>query len=234
MKKTFYLCRDTMRRICYIVCISILVTLTVSGQKRITGTVTDAGGEPVIGANVVEKGTTNGITTDAEGKFVLTIGNNNLLLISYIGYVSQELDISRFDISKPILVQLLEDIRTLEDVVVVGYGSIRRNDVTGSVVSVGEHTLQTTPAANFSQALIGRAAGVDVAQSSGYAPGSVATIRIRGNRSISASNDPLYVIDGMTFTGGTLNDINVADIASIEILKDASATAIYGSRAANG
>lgn len=231
MKNFLHFNQNTWKQMICFICILICSTHVMFAQNRaVSGLVTDATGDPIVGANIVEKGTTNGTSTNANGVFTITVSENATLQISYIGYLKQEIAVVE---KSQVNVILVEDSELLEEVVVVGYGSIRKKDVTGSVVSVGKSTLQATPTANFSQALIGRAAGVDITQG-GYAPGSVGTIRIRGNRSITASNEPLYVIDGMPFNGGTLNDINVGDIESIEILKDASATAIYGSRAANG
>ena len=199
-------------------------------QKTVKGKIIDNTGDPIVGVTVVVVGTNRGVISDIDGNYSIEAAPADKLTFSFLGMRTQEIIVGNQGI---IDITLDEDMHELDEVVVVGYGSIRKKDVTGSVVSVGENTLRATPAANFSQALIGRAAGVDITQG-GYAPGSVGTIRIRGNRSITASNEPLYVIDGMPFNGGTLNDINVGDIESIEILKDASATAIYGSRAANG
>jgi TonB-linked SusC/RagA family outer membrane protein len=196
-------------------------------SRTISGTVTDETGEPVIGANVVQKGTTNGIITDLDGKFSLSITGNPVLLISYVGYLSQEISTAgktSFDI------RLVEDTRNLDEVVVVGYGTVRKSDLTGAVAKVSTEDLLQLSTTDIGQALAGRVAGVDIISDSGQ-PGSGVKIRIRGYGSINNS-DPLYVVDG--FAVSDINNISPQDIESMEILKDASATAIYGSRGANG
>jgi TonB-dependent SusC/RagA subfamily outer membrane receptor len=186
-------------------------------------------GESVIGANVTEKGTTNGMITDLDGNFSLTVQKNATLVISYIGYVTQEIAIKG---NTNLNIILKEDSKALEEVVVIGYGTARKSDVTGSIASVGGDKLQEMPSTNITYALQNRVAGVDMAQTSSQ-PGATMQIRIRGTRSLTASNDPLVVLDGIPFMGN-LSDINPGDIKSMDILKDASSTAIYGSRGANG
>ena len=186
-------------------------------------------GESVIGANVTEKGTTNGMITDLDGNFSLTVQKNATLVISYIGYVTQEIAIKG---NTNLNIILKEDSKALEEVVVIGYGTARKSDVTGSIASVGGDKLQEMPSTNITYALQNRVAGVDMTQTSSQ-PGATMQIRIRGTRSLTASNDPLVVLDGIPFMGN-LSDINPGDIKSMDILKDASSTAIYGSRAANG
>lgn len=200
-------------------------------KTRITGTVVDRNGEPVIGANVVEKSVTvNGTITDADGKFSLNISPGTTLVVSYIGYVTQEVTV---DNRTALIITMAEDTKALEEVVVVGYGTQKKSDLTGAISSIKADDIRERPAANIVDKMQGKAAGVDIAMSSG-APGAVPTIRIRGRRSFSASNDPLYVVDGIPFQQGSLNDLNPNEIESIEILKDAASSAIYGSRAANG
>ncbi len=200
----------------------------VSTQRRITGTIIDEYNEPVIGANIIEKGTTNGTVTDIDGNFTLNVENNAVLLISYIGYLSQEINTTGRNMFNIILV---EDLRTLEEVVVIGYGSVKRRDVTTAVSSISTESLDERPIVSAGQAIQGKAAGVNVYQPSGT-PGGEMVIRVRGTTSFNGSNDPLYVVDGVPVDN--MNFLSPTDIADIQILKDASSAAIYGSRAANG
>lgn len=167
--------------------------------------------------------------TDLDGNFSLTVQKNATLVISYIGYVTQEIAIKG---NTNLNITLKEDSKALEEVVVIGYGTARKSDVTGSIASVGGDKLQEMPSTNITYALQNRVAGVDMTQTSSQ-PGATMQIRIRGTRSLTASNDPLVVLDGIPFMGN-LSDINPGDIKSMDILKDASSTAIYGSRGANG
>ena len=202
---------------------------SIAQNIMVKGIVKDNFGEPVIGANVTEKGTTNGMITDLDGNFSLTVEKNATLVISYIGYVTQEIAIKG---NTNLNITLKEDSKALEEVVVIGYGTARKSDVTGSIASVGGDKLQEMPSTNITYALQNRVAGVDMTQTSSQ-PGATMQIRIRGTRSLTASNDPLVVLDGIPFMGN-LSDINPGDIKSMDILKDASSTAIYGSRGANG
>ena len=200
----------------------------VQQSKKVTGYVGDSQG-PLIGATVQVKGTSNGAVTDLDGRFELDAPQGATLVVSYVGYVSQEVVVgagSNFSII------LEEEGNNLNEVVVIGYGTQRREAVTGSVANIGGEKLNQVAATNAAQALQGRVAGVLMTQTSTQ-PGAEMQIRIRGQRSLSASNDPLIVLDGIPFMG-VLSDINPADIKSMDILKDASATAIYGSRGANG
>lgn len=208
---------------------SLIPLWSIAQNITVKGVVKDNFGESIIGANVTEKGTTNGMITDLDGNFSLTVQKNATLVISYIGYVTQEIAVkgnTQFNII------LKEDSKALEEVVVIGYGTARKSDVTGSIASVGGDKLREMPATNITYALQNRIAGVDMAQTSSQ-PGATMQIRIRGTRSLTASNDPLVVLDGIPFMGN-LSDINPGDIKSMDILKDASSTAIYGSRGANG
>ena len=199
---------------------------SVQQTRQATGHVVDSQG-PLIGATVMEKGTNNGTVTDFDGNFVLNVKPGATLIISYVGYESQEVKAG-----DNIRVNLKEDGHVVNEVVVIGYGTQRREAVTGSVANIGGEKLNQVAATNAAQALQGRVAGVLMTQTSSK-PGAEMQIRIRGQRSLTASNDPLIVLDGIPFMG-QLSDINPADIKSMDILKDASATAIYGSRGANG
>ncbi len=199
---------------------------SVQQTQQATGHVEDSQG-PLIGATVMEKGTNNGTVTDFDGNFTLNVKPGATLVISYVGYESQEVKAGT-----NVHVNLKEDGHVVNEVVVIGYGTQRREAVTGSVANIGGEKLNQIAATNAAQALQGRVAGVLMTQTS-TKPGDEMQIRIRGQRSLSASNDPLIVLDGIPFMG-QLSDINPADIKSMDILKDASATAIYGSRGANG
>jgi TonB-linked SusC/RagA family outer membrane protein len=215
--------------------------LTILAQIiTVQGTVFDAGGESIIGASVVEAGTTSGVITDIDGNFSIRVSPQSEIIISFIGYVSQTISVSgrtRID------VVLEEDNQLLDELVVVGYGTMRRSDLTGAVTSVSADAISRSVPTTIDQVLQGRAAGVQVQQNSGM-PGASTSIRIRGINSLNSSNEPIYVIDGVIIDGGgtsqnstntsALANINPADIVSMDILKDASATAIYGARAANG
>lgn len=203
---------------------------SVQQQRQASGVVKDAMGEPVIGATVLEKGTTNGTITDIDGKFSLNVKAGAVIEISYIGYVTQTLTAG-----PNMNVTLEEDSETLDEVVVVGYGVQKKSDVTGSVTSVPKERLDRLPVTNVLQAVQGATAGVTITQSSSI-PGDAPSALVRGQNSIKASSGPYIVVDGVPInkTGGSLNDIAPSDIESMEILKDASATAIYGTNGANG
>ncbi len=209
----------------------LMTTVTGFAQnKTISGIVVDKAGEAVIGASVLVKGTSNGTITDFDGKFTLSnVPEKGIITITYIGYKEQNLPIAG---KVTLKVTMVEDTETLDEVVVVGYGTQKKTDLTGSVMSVKSEDITSVTANNPVQALQGRVTGVSVVTDS--RPGKSPTLRIRGNGSISAGNDPLYVVDGFPLMNGSLNEINANDIASMEVLKDASATAIYGSRGSNG
>ena len=197
--------------------------------QTISGNVKDATGEDVIGATVMEAGTSNGTVTDFEGNFTLKLtGNKNQINISYVGMKTQTIDVAG---KSNVNVVLQDDNTTLEDVVVIGYGSVRKKDLTGSVATVNSETLQAVPVANASEALTGKMVGVQVTTTEG-SPDAEVKIRVRGGGSITQSNDPLYIVDGFPVDG--ISDIPANDIEDITVLKDASSTAIYGSRGANG
>lgn len=207
----------------------VITPINKNNVKKIEGNVKDHSGAPVIGATVMVKGTTTGTITDFDGNFSIDAEEGALLEFSYIGYQSQQLKAKSGSLMS---VVLSEDTELLDEVVVVGYGVQKKSDLTGSVGSVKAKDIQKMPVASVDQALQGRVSGVQITTANG-APGASTTIRIRGGNSINAGNEPLYVIDGI-IGGGDLSTINPQDIASIEILKDASSTAIYGSRGANG
>ncbi len=223
----------------------------VQQTKKITGTVSDAQG-PIIGASVVVKGTSNGVATDFDGNFTLNVSQGQTIVISYIGYLTKEFKVdgrNQYDIL------LEEDKKMLDEVVVVGYGTMKKSDISGASVSLGESAVKGSIITSLDQSLQGRAAGVTAVSTSG-APGSSSSIRVRGTATINANAEPLYVIDGVPIQSGgksgadyglgdalgngavstisPLSTIDPADIVSMEILKDASATAIYGAQGANG
>ncbi len=230
MKKTF----NTLRAI--LVAFFVLAGMTAYAQTTVSGVVTDAAnGEPIIGASVLEVGTTNGTITDFDGNFTLNVKSGAKLAISYMGYKTQELD------AQPSMnVRLSEDSELLEEVVVVGYGVVRKNDATGSVTAIKPDEMNKGLQTNAQEMISGKIAGVAVT-SDGGTPGGGSTIRIRGGSSLNASNSPLIVIDGLAMdnngipgAANPLSMVNPSDIETFTVLKDASATAIYGSRASNG
>lgn len=191
-----------------------LFQLNVWAQvKQISGTVSDEKGEPLIGVNVSVKGGTNGAITDLEGKFSLNVEGKDVVVFSYIGYITQEI---RADDPKIVKVALIEDSETLDEVVVVGYGVMKKSDVTGSISSLKSKDLTSVPTSNVLEAMQGKIAGLDMTKSDGEA-GSALNFTLRGNRSLNASNAPLIMVDGVAY-GSTL-DINPSDIESIEVLK---------------
>lgn len=196
-------------------------------QITVSGKVTDSNQEPIIGASVLEKGTSNGMITNMDGNFSLKAAPNATLIISYIGYQTVEIKAT----TKPLSIELKDDSELLDEVVVIGYGIMQKKDVTTSVTSVSTKELNERPIISTGAALQGKAAGVQITQPNGL-PGQEMVIRVRGNSSISASNDPLYVVDGVPMTD--IGYLSPNDIESMQILKDASSAAIYGSRAANG
>lgn len=204
-------------------------------QMTVKGLVKDTTGEPIIGANVVVKGTTNGTITDFDGNFQLNANKGDIIVISFIGYQSQEVP------AAPSLnILLKDDSQMLQDVVVIGYGTVKKNDAIGSVTAIKAEEKNKGLTVSPQDMIAGKVAGVNVATSTGQ-PGGGSAIRIRGGSSLTASNDPLIVIDGVVMSSGSveglsnpLSSVNPTDIESFTVLKDASATAIYGSRASNG
>lgn len=221
--------RPSKRRVSLMVTLLTFCSFLAWAQQTVTGTVSDAEG-PIIGASVVVKGTSNGVVTDFDGNFTIEVNPEDVITVSYIGYTPSEItvgDQTQFNL-------VLETDNELDEVVVIGYGTQRKSDLTGSVSSISAEEMTQVPSSRVDQVLQGRASGVQVTQVSG-APGAGTVIRVRGGNSITGSNEPLWVIDGIVVgTNFNLNNINANDIKSIEILKDASSIAIYGSRGANG
>lgn len=236
-------------KLSFLLAIAVTALFYASGfaqNKVVKGTITDGTGLPVPGVNVLIKGTQNGVSTDMDGSYSISVSPGTVLVYSFIGFKKQEITIAGSNVYN---VVLQEDDNSLEEVVVVGYGVKKKKDLTGSIVSVGADEIASRPVVNAVQAMQGKAAGVDV--TTNERPGTVGTVTIRGARSISASNAPLYVVDGIPLNSRLITDattgkisvdpnsggidfLNPTDIESIDVLKDASATAIYGSRGANG
>ncbi|HEY4150872.1 MAG TPA: TonB-dependent receptor [Chitinophagaceae bacterium] len=210
---------------------------TLQAQTKtvvIKGHITGQNGEPLSGVSVTVKGTTEkGTTTTAEGAFQVTALAGSILQLSYVGYISKEIKAGSNG-DNNLNVQLLANKNELDQIIVIGYGTRKKSDVTGAITSISEQAIQDVPSANLTQALQGQGAGIDIQKSGGNSkPGQSPNILIRGTRSVKAGNSPLFVIDGIPFSGN-IDDINQDDVASVEVLKDASSTAIYGSRGANG
>jgi TonB-linked SusC/RagA family outer membrane protein len=212
----------------------VLILTMVTGQlwaqtRQISGKITDSNGEGIPGVSVALKGTTDGTITDIDGMFTISANPNSVLIVSYLGSKTQEIEVgsrATFDLV------MEDDAAALSEVVVVGYGTQKKSQLTGAITSISSKQITEMPLTNVAQALQGRAAGVDIS-SSGSKPGSTPRVLIRGRRSFRASNDPLYVVDGIPLSAG-YEDMNPSDIQSMEVLKDATATAIYGARGANG
>ena len=205
--------------------LSMLCLVALAQGRQVTGTIIDSTGDPVIGANVLEVGTTNGVITDIDGNFRLMVQPNAKLQISFIGYITQVITVGN---QNNIKVTLKDDAQALDEVVVVGYGSMKKNDVTGSLSSVSADKLAARGALRIEDALQGSVPGVNITQSNSRANGSF-NIQIRGQASINNTSGPLYVVDGMVVS--SIDFLNPEDIERIDVLKDASSTAIYGSRA---
>ena len=211
-------------------CLVAVISLSVSAQNvTVTGTVTDKTGETVIGASVVQKGnTSNGTITDIDGNFSLSVPANSTLVFSYVGMTSQEIPLKG---KTKVEVVMEDDAQALEEVVVIGYGSVKRKDLTGSVATVNSEVLAAVPVASATEALQGKMAGVQITTTEG-SPDAEMKIRVRGGGSITGDNTPLFIVDG--FPVESISDIPASDIEDMTVLKDASSTAIYGSRGANG
>ena len=197
-------------------------------KKMISGRIVDSAGEPIIGANLVEKGTANGSITDVDGNFSIQVSDKAVLVVSYIGYLSQEIKIKD---QRPIRVVLIEDTQALEEVVVIGYGTAKRRDLTGAIASVKAEKMEAEAPRDITDLMRGTAAGLNVGMSTS-AKGDL-TPQVRGVNTLTAGSSPTIVVDGVIYYG-SLSDINTNDVASIDVLKDASSAAVYGSQAANG
>ena len=209
--------------------ISVVGATQVYGQqsRSISGVVKNSQGETIIGANIVEKGTNNGTITNVDGLFTLRVSPNAVLKVSYMGYIEQE--VSTRNKSK-LEITMVEDARLIDEVVVLGYGSVKKRDLTGAVTSVKSAEVLAAPTSNVMEALQGKIPGMDITKTSGQVGGEV-SILLRGSRSIYGNNEPLFIIDGIP---GSYSQVNPSDIESVDVLKDASSTAIYGSAGANG
>lgn len=212
------------------------VVLNVSNQQlqqiSITGTITDNNGQPLLGANIVEKGTANGTQSDIDGNFsIIVSGSEAILVVSYIGYLTQEINT---DNQNQINIQLIIDTANLDEIILIGYGSQSKTRVTGSISKLDEKIIERVATGSFEQAILGKMAGVLVTQN-GNNPGEDSEISIRGIKTLTAGTNPLIVVDGVPLSeGSSLSSISTNDIASITVLKDAASAAIYGSRASNG
>lgn len=227
MRKSFFV----QRKVCIILLLLLTALYSFSQNNfKVSGKVTDETGRPVPGATVRVKGTNLATATGTDGAYTLTApSGTSVLLITSIGYVEQEVAINNQSVLD---VSILHSTASLEDVVVIGYGSVKKKDVTGAVAGINQKDIRSRPVDNALQAMQGKVAGVDV--TSNERPGMVGAINIRGVRSLTASNTPLFVVDGIPLSTGGIEYLNPNDIESIDVLKDASATAIFGSRGANG
>jgi TonB-linked SusC/RagA family outer membrane protein len=210
--------------------LGFMLPIAMFAQVKVSGTVRDAAGGPLPGASIIQKGTSKGTASDQNGKFNLEVSSeNSVLQVTFLGFESQEVKVGT---QRTFSFVLAEGASAMDEVVVVGYGTQKKSDVTGALINVSAEKLTARPVNNAFEALQGKAAGVDI--TSNERPGEIGKIYIRGKRSLNAGNDPLYVVDGIPLASGGIETLNPRDIESIDILKDASATAIYGSRGANG
>ena len=203
-------------------------SVTAQGQSMVKGTVTDSNGEPLIGVSILVKGTTNGVVSDINGGYSISAGASDVIQFSYVGYTTQEIQVGN---NKILNVTLEEDTKRLDEVVVVGYGTQKKVNLTGAVSSIDSEELINKPVMSTAQAIAGLAPGLSVVSNSGR-PGAGASVKIRGTGTFSsAGTDPLVLIDGLS---GSMDDVDPNDIQSISFLKDAASASIYGNRAANG
>lgn len=216
----------TMKRLSILFFVLLLSVSAFSQKVSISGEVIDKQNEPVIGATVKEHGTTNGVVTDVDGKFSIQVGKNAVFDISYVGYKTKSVRATQ-----GMKIVLEDETNLLEEVVAIGYGSVKRKDVTTAVSTVSTEDLDTRPIVSAAEGMQGKAAGLQISQASGQ-PGASPTVRVRGTTSLNGSNSPLYVVDGVPLT--SIDFLSADDIADMQVLKDASSAAIYGSRAANG
>ena len=222
-----------MMLLLYFFFLSVPVLFAQEKNVQVKGVIKNSEGEPLPGVSIQLKGTTKGTTTQTDGTFAIDAPANSTLVVTYIGHVQQDIKVGTTDLSS-INLQMTPDRNAMDQIVVVGYGTRKKSDVTGSIVSINEQSIKDIPAANLAQAIQGQGAGIDIQKGGGNSkPGATPTILVRGSRSLIATNAPLIVVDGVPFNGN-FNDLNQDDVTSVEVLKDASATAIYGSRGANG
>ena len=219
-----------MRTYKLIALLLLMIGAPLYAQKKVTGRVFDEQNAPLIGATVMVKGTSNGTIADVDGSYTLKVKEGDVLQAVFTGYITEETVVGKSDV---INFMLREDRSLLDEVVVIGYGQTKKSDLTGSVTSVKMNDIKDVPAYSIDNAMQGRVAGAEIMSTTGE-PGATTTIRIRGTRSVEASNEPLIVVDGVVDAIADLNDLNPEDIESITVLKDASSTAIYGARGANG
>lgn len=221
--------QQRLKKVALMLMMSMLCLISFAQERQVQGIVKDKSGEPMIGVNVLVKGTTNGTITGVDGDFTLSgVKKSDILSFTYIGFKNKEL---KYEGEKLLNVVLEEDSELLDEVVVIGYGTVNKRDLTGSVASVSSQDIASIPVSSASEALTGKMAGVNITTTEG-SPDADIKIRIRGGGSLSQDNSPLYIVDG--FPVSSISDIAPSEIQSIDVLKDASATAIYGSRGANG
>ena len=216
----------------YWLALLLTVTLSLSMYAQnitVNGTVLDELGEPLIGATVMQKGTKNGTATDYDGKFTINVPSNSTLVVSYIGYSPLDIKVNG---QTNIDVKMEGNSNVLDEVVAIGYGTVKKRDLTGAVSSVSGNELAKVPVTTAAQALAGKAPGLNITQQNG-APGAGMNVTVRGGASITQGTEPLYIVDGFEMSNA-LQNIDINDIESIDVLKDASATAIYGARGSNG
>jgi TonB-linked SusC/RagA family outer membrane protein len=229
MKEKMFFKKDALRKIIIVVC-ALCWTFSLYAQKTITGTVTDVNDEPIAGASVFVKSTTSGVVTDMNGTYRLNVPENATLVFSYVGYIPQEITVTD---QTTVSVKLAEEMQSMDEVVIVGYGTQRKVTLTGSVATISPSEIQEIPASNLSNALSGRLPGVYIYQSMGGRPGNSSSLNIRSTSSWNGGS-PLYVIDGVIRDKFAFDGLDASDVESLSILKDGASTAIYGSRASNG
>ncbi len=229
----FFSKKGNLKQILLLLCSFFVISL-INAQSLVpvSGVITSQTGEPLAGVSITVKGGQGATTSSENGNFQLNVPANSTLMLSFVGYTAREIKVGSE--TAKLSVQMLTSKNELDQVVVVGYGTRRKSDITGAITSINEQSIKDVPAANLASALQGKGAGIDIRKNGGDSkPGATPNILIRGARSLSASNAPLIVVDGIPFNG-SINDINQDDVTSVDILKDASSTAIYGSRGANG
>jgi TonB-linked SusC/RagA family outer membrane protein len=220
---------EKTKNVRYALVAMLLLFCSAIQAQTVSGNVKDPTGEPIIGATVMEQGTQNGTVTDFDGNFTITLkGKSHKLVFSYVGMVNQTVDVAG---KSSVNVAMKDDAQMLDEVVAIGYTTVRKRDLTGAVSQVSAKQIEDIPVSNVTEALTGKMAGVNVTTTEG-SPDADITIRVRGGGSLSQDNSPLYIVDG--FEVSSINDIASSDIETIDVLKDAASTAIYGARGANG